>query len=106
MNLQKMMKQAQEMQSKLLKMQEEMENKAYDGSAGGGMVKLSLSGKGKLLSVQIDPSLLVTDEKEVLEDLLVAAHHDAKQKAEAESGDAMSKLTGGMNLPAGFKLPF
>lgn len=106
MNLQKMMKQAQEMQSKLAKMQEEMESKIYEGAAGGGMVKLTLTGKGKLTAVSIDASLMTADDKEVLEDLIVAAHNDAKNKADADAGNAMSQLTGGLNLPAGMKLPF
>lgn len=106
MNIQKMMKQAQEMQNKLTQMQEEMETRSYDGASGGGAVKLTLTGKGKLTSIAIDASLMTADDKEVLEDLIVAAHNDAKTKADSDASQSMSQLTGGMKLPAGLKLPF
>ena len=106
MNIQKMMKQAQEMQNKLSQMQAELETKEYEGSAGGGIVKVTLSGKGSLVKLAIDDSLIDKDEKEVLEDLIIAAHNDAKAKAEEDTAEQMGKLTGGLNLPAGMKLPF
>jgi DNA-binding YbaB/EbfC family protein len=83
-----------------------------EGASGGGMVKVLLSGKGDLRRVAIDPSLMAADEKEVLEDLLVAAHADAKQKVEATMAEEMQKATAGMNIPGGLgglgglKLPF
>lgn len=106
MNIQKMMKQAQEMQNKLQQMQEDLEHKTYEGSAGGGMVKLVLSGKGQMRGLTLDPSLLSADEKEVLEDLIIAAHNDAKSKADADAAEQMGNVTGGLNLPKGLKLPF
>ncbi len=104
MNIQKMMKQAAEMQSKLAAMQSDMESKEIEGAAGSGAVKLTLTGKGQLLKVTIDSAALA--DKEMLEDLIVAAHRDAKDKADALVADAMSGVTGGLNLPAGLKLPF
>ena len=104
MNIAKMMKQAQEMQSKLAAMQSEMEQKEIEGSAGGGVVKLTLTGKGQLTRIAIDPGAL--SDKEMLEDLILAAHRDAKDKADALLADAMGSVTGGLNLPAGMKLPF
>ena len=104
MNIAKMMKQAQEMQSKLATMQAEMEAKEIDGSAGGSAVKLTLTGKGQLIKIAIDAAALT--DKEMLEDLILAAHRDAKDKLDAAMADAMGNVTGGMNLPAGMKLPF
>ena len=106
MNIQKMMKQAQEMQSKLQQMQEDLEHKTYEGSSGGGLVKLTISGKGQMRGLSIDASLLKEDEKEVVEDLIVAAHNDAKAKADEDAAEQMGNLTGGLNLPKGMKLPF
>jgi len=106
MNMQKMMKQAQEMQNKLQKMQEELERAEYEGSAGGGMVKVTLSGKGAMLKMSLDDSLIDLEEKEVLEDLIIAAHNDAKTKADEDAAKQMGDVTGGMNLPKGMKLPF
>ncbi len=106
MNLQKMMKQAQEMQNKIGQMQEELEQKEYVGSAGGGMVSVTLNGKGAMRGLKIDDSLMEKEEKDVLEDLIVAAHNDAKQKAESDTAEQMSQLTGGLQLPPGMKMPF
>jgi nucleoid-associated protein EbfC len=107
-NLGNMLKQAQQMQTRMAEMQAKLEATVVDGQAGGGMVKVALSGKGDLKRVSIDPSLM--DDREVLEDLLVAAHADAKQKVEAQMADEMQKATAGLNLPGGlpggFKLPF
>ena len=106
MNLQKMMQQAQQMQQKLADMQTRLEAEEIEGAAGGGMVKMRLSGKRKLLSVSIDDSLMKPEEKEVLEDLLVAAHNDACGKIDSSASQKMSELSSGLNLPPGVKLPF
>jgi nucleoid-associated protein EbfC len=109
-NLSQMLKQAQQMQSRMQEMQAKLEATEVEGAAGGGMIKVTLTGKGDLRRVSIDPSLVVADEREVLEDLLVAAHADAKQKVEAVMAEEMQKATGGLNLPGGLpgglKLPF
>jgi DNA-binding YbaB/EbfC family protein len=112
-NLAGMLKQAQQMQSKMQEMQAKLDATLVDGAAGGGMVKVTLSGKGDLKKLTIDPSLVDAEEKEVLEDLIVAAHADAKQKVEAMMAEEMQKATAGLNipgmgggLPGGFKLPF
>ncbi len=106
MNIQKMMKQAQEMQRKLAEAQATLEATEMEGSAGGGAVKLTLNGKGQLLKLTIDASVINADDKEMLEDLVIAAHADAKGKIDAAAADGMSQVTGGLNLPAGLKLPF
>jgi nucleoid-associated protein EbfC len=109
-NLSQMLKQAQQMQGRMQEMQAKLEATEVEGAAGGGMIKVTLTGKGDLRRVAIDPSLMVADEREVLEDLLVAAHADAKQKVEAVMAEEMQKATGGLNLPGGLpgglKLPF
>ncbi len=106
MNLQKMMKQAQEMQSKISALQEKVEAEEMDGASGGGMVSVRINGKHNLLKVKIDDSLMKLEEKEMLEDLIVAAFNDAKDKMDASTSSQMSALTSGLNLPAGMKLPF
>jgi len=106
MNLQKMMQQAQQMQQKLADMQAKLETEESEGSAGGGMVKVRINGKNMMLKVSIDDSLMKPDEKEVLEDLLVAAYNDARGKVDASTSEKMSQMTGGLGLPPGFKLPF
>jgi DNA-binding YbaB/EbfC family protein len=111
-NLGNMLKQAQQMQARMQEMQAKLEATEVEGASGAGMVKVLLSGKGDLRRVTIDPSLMAADEKEVLEDLLVAAHADAKQKVEAMMATEMQKATAGMNIPGGLgglgglKLPF
>ena len=109
-NLSQMLKQAQQMQSRMQEMQAKLEATEVEGASGGGMIKVTLTGKGDLRRVSIDPSLMAADEREVLEDLLVAAHADAKQKVEAVMAEEMQKATGGLNLPGGLpgglKLPF
>jgi len=105
-NIAKMMKQAQEMQSKMAEMQTRLESLEIVGTSGGGMVSATLSGKGELRALKIDPSLADPDDIEVLEDLIVAAVADAKSKVEARVSEEMSKLTGGLNLPPGMQLPF
>ncbi len=105
-NLGNMLKQAQQMQQRMQEMQAELEQREVQGSAGGGMVVVTLNGKSELRGVKIDPSLLVPDEVEVLEDLIKAAHADAKARADREMADEMQKLTAGLPLPPGMKLPF
>ncbi|MFC0387299.1 YbaB/EbfC family nucleoid-associated protein [Muricoccus vinaceus] len=111
-NLGNMLKQAQQMQSKMAEMQATLEAATMEGQAGAGMVRVTLSGKGDLKGIAIDPSLLVAEEREVLEDLVIAAHADAKAKVEAMMAEEMSKATSSLNIPGmggglgGFKLPF
>ena len=101
-----LMKQAQAMQAKLGEVQSELEQMQLQGQSGGGLVTAIVSGKGELKSLRIDPSLLVPDEKEILEDLIVTAHEDARKKVEAAKEDKMKALTAGLPLPPGMKLPF
>lgn len=104
MNIAKMMKQAQEMQAKLGQLQAEMEVREFEGTAGGGAVSLSLTGKGELKRITLGDGVM--DDKETLEDLIVLAHRDAKAKADDAMASAMGSVTGGLNLPGGMKLPF
>jgi DNA-binding YbaB/EbfC family protein len=105
-NLAGLMKQASQMQEKMAEMQAALEATTSDGSAGAGMVTVTLNGKGELKSVRVDPKLADPAEMEMLQDLLVAAHADAKRKIEAAAAEEMKKVTGGLELPAGLKLPF
>ena len=105
-NLGQMMKQAQEMQAKMAEMQERLAEVEVTGASGGGMIQVTLNGKGEMRKVAIDPALMDPNEVAVLEDLIVAATNDAKVKVEAQAAQRMSELTGGLNLPPGFKLPF
>ena len=100
------MKQAQEMQAKMKKMQDELANLEAEGTSGGGLVKVKVNGKNEVKKITIDPSLLKPEEVEILEDLLTAAFSDAKKKAEELSQEQIKKITGGLNLPPGFKMPF
>lgn len=106
MNIQKMMKQAQEMQNKIAELQKKLEEEETDGASGGGMIMVTLNGKGEMRKLSIDPKLIDPNEKEVLEDLIIAAFNDAKAKVESTFTDQMGKIAGGMGLPPGFKLPF
>ena len=106
MDFLKMMKQAKQMQEQMGSLQEEVASVAVEGTAGGGMVTLTMTGKGELKSIRIDPSMAKPDEVEILEDLILAAHQDAKAKAEALLQQKTQELMGGLGLPAGFKLPF
>ena len=99
-----MMKQAQELQGRMTDLQAEMERARVEGRSGGGLVVLTLNGKGELAGVDIDPSLLKPDEAEILEDLIVAAHADTKVKVEQLMQEKMQGLTGGLPLPPGLKL--
>ena len=99
-----MMKQAAQLQSKMQALQAELDTITVEGTAGGGMVSVTLTAKGDLKGVRIDDSLLKADEKEILEDLLIAAHSDARKRAEALVQDKMKSLTGGLPLPPGMGL--
>jgi hypothetical protein len=99
-----MMKQAAQLQAKMQEMQAQLDELTVEGSSGGGLVNVTLSAKGDLKSVRIDDSLVKPEEKEILEDLIVAAHADARRKAEALLQDKMKELTGGLPLPPGLKL--
>jgi hypothetical protein len=105
-NLGQMLKQAQEMQGSMNEMQERLAAAEVSGAAGAGLVQVTISGKGEAKRVKIDKSLLLPDEVEVLEDLVMAAFNDAKARLDAHVAEEMQKLTGGLNLPPGLKLPF
>jgi DNA-binding YbaB/EbfC family protein len=102
----KMMKAAQEMQTKMAALQEEMHNLTVTGESGAGLVKAVSTCKGELKSLDIDPSIFSSDDKEVVEDLILAAIKDAQGKASDRAQEEMGKLTEGMGLPADMKLPF
>ena len=103
-DLKDMMRQAQEMQQSMSDMHAALENAEIEGSSGAGLVKVVMDGKGTLKRVDIDPSLFSSDDKEVVEDLIVAAHSDAKSRAEAHAAEEMKKITGGIQLPPGLNL--
>jgi DNA-binding YbaB/EbfC family protein len=105
-NIGQLMKQAQQMQSKMTEMQAKLAEVEMSGASGGGMVQVTVNGKGEARKIKIDPKLADPSDIEVLEDLIVAAFNDAKTKVEAHMQAEMSKLTGGLNLPPGMKLPF
>lgn len=106
MNLQKLMQQAQTMQKKVNEMQEKVGQMEISGTAGGGMVSVTISGKGEAKKVVIDPKIIDPNDKEMLEDLVVAAFNDAKRKADETMQNEMGGITSGMGLPPGFKMPF
>jgi DNA-binding YbaB/EbfC family protein len=101
-----MMKQAQAMQAKLQDAQEALARLDVEGRSGGGLVSVVLSGKGEMKSVHLDPSLLTPTDREMVEDLIVAAYADAKGKADRAAAESMQSLTAGLPLPPGLKLPF
>jgi DNA-binding YbaB/EbfC family protein len=105
MDINDLMKQAQQMQGKMAEMQEQAANAEVTGESGAGMVKVVMTGRHDVRQVTLDPSLMQED-KEFLEDLLAAAVNDAVRKVEAQSKDALGKMAGGMDLPPGFKMPF
>ncbi len=105
-NLAGLMKQAQQMQSKMEEMQARLQTMELTGEAGAGMVRVTLNGKGELRGIKLDPKIVDPQDPEVLEDLIMAAHRDAKTKLDTAMASEMQKVTGGLNLPAGFKLPF
>ena len=97
---------AQNAQAELQKAQDNLDSVEVEGAAGGGLVKVRATAKGRIISLAIDDSLMSVSEKAMLEDLITAALNDAKTKADAAAGEEMSKMTSGMALPPGFKLPF
>jgi len=101
-----LMKQAQAMQSKMQDMQAEVERIDVEGQSGGGLVRVTLSAKGMMKGVLVDTSLMKPEEKEILEDLIVTAHEDARKKAERVMEEKMKAVTAGLPLPPGMKLPF
>ncbi|ODN70528.1 YbaB/EbfC family nucleoid-associated protein [Methylobrevis pamukkalensis] len=105
-DLGKMMKQAQELQARMAEAQDDISRIEVTGASGAGLVSVRLAGKGELRAISIDPSLLNAEEAEILEDLVVAAHNDARIKLDAAIAEKMQQVTGGLSLPAGFKLPF
>jgi hypothetical protein len=105
-NLGQLMRQAQQMQTKMAEIQAQLETVEMTGVAGGGMVEITLNGKGDLKKIKIDKSVLDPNDSEVVEDLIVAAFNDARQKVAAHTEAEMHKLTGGLQLPGGMKLPF
>jgi len=105
MDFSKMLEQAQEMQKKMADAKESLKNISVEGESGGGGVKVILNGNSEMVSIQIDPKILA-EEKSVIEDLIVAATNNAKKNVESKTQEEMSKLTGGLQLPAGFKFPF
>lgn len=105
-NLDEIMKMAQNVQAEMEKAQENLDKIEVEGVAGGGLVKVVASAKGRIVSVAIDDSLLQPSEKSMLEDLIAAAFNDAKSKADAAAAPELQKATSGMSLPPGFKLPF
>jgi len=101
-----LMKQAQEMQQRMREAQERLETLEVTGEAGAGLVRVTLTAKGEMRTLSIDPSIVTPDEKEVLEDLIKAAHADARRKAESAQAKVLGEATSGMSLPPGFDMPF
>lgn len=105
-NIGQLMKQAQQMQKKMQDVQAKLDGITVEGKSGGDMVTVTMSCKGQVKSIKIDPSLVDPEDVEMLEDLMVAAMNDAKAKADAKTEEEMSAVTGGMGLPGGMKMPF
>ncbi|MDC3186975.1 YbaB/EbfC family nucleoid-associated protein [Pelagibacteraceae bacterium] len=105
-NLGNMMKQAQQLQKKMAEAQNKLNDIEVEGTSGGGLIKVTATAKGNFKRISIDDSLIKQEEKEILEDLIVAAINDAKEKGEAAAQEEMKNLTGGLPLPPGMKLPF
>jgi DNA-binding YbaB/EbfC family protein len=99
-----LMKQATQLQAKMAEMQAELDQITVEGTSGGGLVTVTLTAKGEMKGVRIDPSLVKPEEKEIVEDLIVAAHADARRKGEALLAEKMKGLTGGLPIPHGMKL--
>ena len=106
MNIEEIMKAAQNVQNELQKAQESLDSIEVEGASGGGLVKIRASAKGRIIAVSIDDSLLQPSDKTMLEDLVAAAFNDARAKADQVSASEMAKMTAGLPLPPGFKLPF
>ena len=105
-DISQIMRQAQAMQAKIAEAQAKLEAMEVEGAAGGGMVTVKLSGKNAMLSVTIDPSLMKAEEKEIVEDLIKAAHEDARRKLEEAQNEEFKAVSGGAGIMPGFKLPF
>ncbi len=105
-NLSQMMKQAQEMQAKIAEIQARLDEAEITGAAGAGLITVTLTGKGTVKRIHIDPTVVDADDVAVLEDLVTAAFNDAKIKMDALVAEKMSEVTGGLQLPPGMKLPF
>jgi DNA-binding YbaB/EbfC family protein len=105
-DISQIMRQAQQMQAKINEAQKKLEAMEVEGSSGGGMVKLRITGKNAMISISIDPSLMVADDREILEDLIKAAHDDARRKLEDSQNEEMKGLSGGLGILPGFKMPF
>jgi nucleoid-associated protein EbfC len=105
-NLDEIMKMAQNAQNELMKAQNDLDNVIVEGASGGGLVKIKASAKGRIVTVDIDESLLEPSEKQMVEDLVAAALNDARAKADIAAQEALKKATGGLQLPPGFRLPF
>ena len=106
MNFNNMMKQAQDLQKKMAEAQKKVESLEAEGTSGGGLIKIIVDGKNNVKSVKIDESLILKDDIEILEDLILAAFNDGKEKIQKKISDEMSSITGGLQLPPGFKMPF
>lgn len=106
MNIAQMMKQAQQLQKKMSDLQEQLAAEEMTGVSGGGLVRITITGKYETRAVQIDKTLINPEESDILEDLIMAAFNDARAQIDARASTEMGKVTGGMNLPAGMKLPF
>jgi DNA-binding YbaB/EbfC family protein len=105
-DLNELMKMAQEAQAKLMRAHEDLDKVEVQGASGGGLVKVRASAKGRIIGVDIDESMLQPSEKQMVEDLVVAALNDARAKADEAAKGAMEGVTGGLQLPPGFKMPF
>jgi nucleoid-associated protein EbfC len=105
-NFDDIMKMAQEAQAKLMRANEDLDKVEVEGRSGGGLVKVRASARGRVIAVDIDESLLAPSEKSMVEDLVAAAINDARAKADEAAQGAMSEVTGGLQLPPGFKMPF
>jgi DNA-binding YbaB/EbfC family protein len=101
-----LMKQAQEMQARMQELQADLERVEVEGIAGGGLVRVRMTAKGELRAIDVDDSLVKVDEKEILEDLIITAHAEARKKGEAMAEEKMKSISAGLPLPPGFKLPF
>ena len=101
-----MMKQAQDLQKKMAEAQKKVESLEAEGTSGGGLIKIIIDGKNNVKSVKIDDSLISKEDVEILEDLILAAFNDGKEKIQKKISDEMSSITGGLQLPPGFKMPF
>ena len=106
MNFNNMMKQAQDLQKKMAEAQKKVESLEAEGTSGGGLIKIIIDGKNNVKSVKIDESLISKEDVEILEDLILAAFNDGKEKIQKKISDEMSLITGGLQLPPGFKMPF